>query len=49
VPASGGTLVEPTPQALGDALLAFFAGSLPLKPRISAVPWSDVADVVERA
>jgi glycosyltransferase involved in cell wall biosynthesis len=47
VPASGGKLVEPTPTALGQALGDFFAGSLPLEPAISTVPWSEVADAVE--
>ena len=48
VPASGGQLVDPEPAALGEALVAFFSGSLPLEPMVSTVPWSDVADAVER-
>ncbi len=48
VPASGGALVEPTPQALAEALRDYFAGKLPLEPRVSTVPWPDVADAVER-
>ena len=47
VPASGGALVEPRPEALGDALVDFFAGRLRLEPRISTVPWPDVAEAVE--
>jgi glycosyltransferase involved in cell wall biosynthesis len=48
VPASGGALVEPTPDALGHALEDYFAGRLDLHPRISTVPWPDVAEAVER-
>jgi glycosyltransferase involved in cell wall biosynthesis len=48
VPASGGALVGPTPEALGEALRSYFAGELELSPRISTVPWADVADAVER-
>ena len=47
VPASGGALVEPTPAALGDALVRFFRGELPLEPRLSLRPWSQVAETVE--
>ena len=47
VPASGGALVEPTPTALGEALARFFAGELRLEPRLSTVPWEDVATAVE--
>jgi glycosyltransferase involved in cell wall biosynthesis len=46
--ASGGALVEPSSTALGAALLDFFAGRLPLEPRISTLPWPDVAASVER-
>ena len=46
--ASGGAAVEPTPTALGNALTRFFDGSLVLEPRISTVPWQDVAEAVER-
>jgi len=48
VPASGGALVEPTPHALAEALRDYFAGKLVLEPRVSTVPWAEVADVVER-
>ena len=47
VPASGGHLVEPNPDALAEALIAFFKGDLVLTPIPSLVPWADVADVVE--
>jgi len=47
VEASGGALVEPSPTDLGDALGRFFAGTLPLSPTISTVPWPQVADTVE--
>jgi glycosyltransferase involved in cell wall biosynthesis len=46
--ASGGATVEPRPAALGDALIRFFEGSLELEPRISTVPWAEVADAIER-
>lgn len=45
--ASGGALVDPTPEALGRALVDFFSGSLILEPRVSTVPWTEVADAVE--
>jgi glycosyltransferase involved in cell wall biosynthesis len=48
VPASGGALVEPTPQALANALREFFAGRLELNPRVSTVAWAEVAELVER-
>lgn len=48
VPASGGALVQPTPPALGEALRAYFAGELELEPRVSTVPWPEVAELVER-
>ncbi|PWU25607.1 MAG: glycosyltransferase family 1 protein [Candidatus Rokuibacteriota bacterium] len=47
IPASGGALVEPNPNALGRALIDFFAGRLPLEPRLSTVPWPEVAARVE--
>jgi len=47
VAASGGALVEPSPKALGDALVRYFRTELPLEPRLSLRPWSDVADAVE--
>jgi glycosyltransferase involved in cell wall biosynthesis len=45
--ASGGATVEPTPKALAEGLSAFFAGELSLEPRVSTVPWSEVAAVFE--
>jgi glycosyltransferase involved in cell wall biosynthesis len=48
VPASGGALVDPTPEALGTALADFFSGELELRPRVSTVPWPEVAATVER-
>jgi glycosyltransferase involved in cell wall biosynthesis len=48
IAASGGALVAPGPEALGTALLDFFAGRLTLEPRISTLPWPDVAASVER-
>lgn len=47
IPASGGHLVEPTPQALGRALVRFFSGDLILRPTVSTVAWPEVAKVVE--
>jgi glycosyltransferase involved in cell wall biosynthesis len=46
--ASGGATVEHSPAALGEALTRFFEGSLKLEPRISTVPWPEVAEAVER-
>lgn len=48
IPASGGALVEPKPELLGKALADLFSGGLDLKPKISTVPWPDVAATVER-
>lgn len=48
VVASGGALVEPNPEALGQALIHFFSGRLSLEPRPSTVPWHEVAEAVER-
>ena len=48
VPASGGTLVDPRPEALADALMNFFSGRLCLTPAISTAPWPEVAVAVER-
>jgi glycosyltransferase involved in cell wall biosynthesis len=48
VRASGGALVAPTSASLGKALKDFFAGSLQLEARVSTVPWTQVALVVER-
>ena len=47
VAASGGALVEPSPDALGDALVRFFRHELQLEPKPSLRPWSDVAAAVE--
>jgi glycosyltransferase involved in cell wall biosynthesis len=48
VSASGGALVEPSPTALGSALVDFFNGELHLEPAISTVSWSEVAARIER-
>jgi glycosyltransferase involved in cell wall biosynthesis len=48
VEASGGALVCPSPEALGEALVRFFSGRLRLDPRPSTVPWPEVAEAVER-
>ena len=48
VPASGGALVDPSPEALGRGLVDFFSGGLRLEPRVSTVPWAEVALSVER-
>jgi glycosyltransferase involved in cell wall biosynthesis len=48
IPASGGALVEPSPAELGAALVDFFSGRLVLEPRVSTVPWAEVALSVER-
>jgi len=45
--ASGGALVEPTPEAMSSALSDFFAGRLRLEPRPSTVPWPEVTSVIE--
>jgi glycosyltransferase involved in cell wall biosynthesis len=45
--ASGGELTEPHPSALADALIRFLSGELELRPRVSTVPWPEVADAVE--
>jgi glycosyltransferase involved in cell wall biosynthesis len=47
IAASGGALVEPTPEALAEALRAFFSGRLSLEATESIVPWSHVAAAVE--
>jgi glycosyltransferase involved in cell wall biosynthesis len=47
VPASGGHLVEPNPQALARALTDFFSGDLTITPTSSIVTWPAVADAVE--
>jgi glycosyltransferase involved in cell wall biosynthesis len=48
VQASGGALVDQSPQALGRALVDFFSGRLHLEARPSTVPWPEVAEVVEQ-
>src|SRR5262249_20409454 len=48
IDASAGAIVEPTPQALGESLVAFFRGDLRLEARVSTLPWSDVAAAFER-
>jgi len=48
IPASGGALVDPDPNALGQALVDFFSGRLRLRPVNPLVPWAEVADVVEQ-
>jgi glycosyltransferase involved in cell wall biosynthesis len=48
VRASGGALVDATSDALGEALVDFFSGRLRLEPRLSTVPWPEVAEIVER-
>lgn len=47
IPASGGHLVEPNPDAMAAALIQFFRGELKIDPIESLVPWSVVADAVE--
>jgi glycosyltransferase involved in cell wall biosynthesis len=47
IPASGGLLVDPAPSALAVALRELFDGSLELRPKISTVPWPEVATSVE--
>jgi glycosyltransferase involved in cell wall biosynthesis len=48
IPASGGALIDPDQRALGQALTDFFSGRLELRPVHSLVPWTDVAEIVER-
>jgi glycosyltransferase involved in cell wall biosynthesis len=47
IQASGGALVDPRPEALAEALRAFFSGRLELRPSVSTLPWSEVAAAVE--
>jgi glycosyltransferase involved in cell wall biosynthesis len=47
VPASGGHLVDPSPEALAGALGDLFDGTLDVRPRISTQSWDAVADAVE--
>jgi glycosyltransferase involved in cell wall biosynthesis len=47
IAASGGLSVEPDPAALGEALVELFAGRVELTPRVSTVPWAEVAAAVE--
>jgi glycosyltransferase involved in cell wall biosynthesis len=48
VEASGGALVDPSPDALGQALTDYFSGRIGLHPRLSTVPWPEVGEAVER-
>ena len=48
ISASGGALVNPNPAALAEALGRFFLGELELQPRVSTVPWDEVATLVEQ-
>jgi glycosyltransferase involved in cell wall biosynthesis len=48
VEASGGALVDPNPEALGEALADYFSGRIDLQPRLSTVPWAEVGEAVER-
>ncbi|MGH3136266.1 MAG: glycosyltransferase family 4 protein [Gaiellaceae bacterium] len=48
VSASGGALVEPSPEALGKALVGYLDGELILEPKISTVDWPEVAAHIER-
>jgi glycosyltransferase involved in cell wall biosynthesis len=48
IPASGGAVVEPRPNALAEALGEFFSGRLRLRAIPSGVPWPEVAAAVER-
>jgi glycosyltransferase involved in cell wall biosynthesis len=47
IEASGGALVEPSPESLAQALREYFSGRLVLRPTVSTVPWPDVATAVE--
>ena len=42
-----GMLVEPTPAALGAALVSFFSGDTTLVPTHAVGTWDDVADAIE--
>lgn len=48
IAAAGGHVVEPSPDALGQALVRFFRGELALSPRAGTSTWPEVADAVER-
>jgi glycosyltransferase involved in cell wall biosynthesis len=48
IPASGGLLVEPRPEALARALVDFLSGGVALHPAVSTAPWPEVAAAVER-
>jgi glycosyltransferase involved in cell wall biosynthesis len=48
IPASGGLLVEPRPEALARALVDVLSGRFALQPVPSTVPWSEVAVAVEK-
>jgi glycosyltransferase involved in cell wall biosynthesis len=47
ITASGGALVDPNPESLGQALVEFFSGRLRLQPVDSTVPWPEVARIIE--
>jgi glycosyltransferase involved in cell wall biosynthesis len=47
IPASGGALVEPRPEELGQAVTRLFSGDLSLSPTPSTKPWPVVAAHVE--
>lgn len=47
IPMSGGHVVTENPEALGDALIAFFQGRLNLTPKIATQEWSSVARQIE--
>ena len=48
IPASGGLLVEPRPEALARALVDVLSFRVALQPAVSTVPWPEVAAAVER-
>jgi glycosyltransferase involved in cell wall biosynthesis len=47
IEASGGAVVDPSPESLAEALRDYFSGSLVLRARVSTLPWPDVAATVE--
>jgi glycosyltransferase involved in cell wall biosynthesis len=47
IQASGGAVVDSSPESLAQALMDYFSGSLVLRPAVSTVPWPDVAAAVE--
>ena len=48
IPMSGGHIVKCDPNALGAALVDFFAGDLTLTPRIGTQSWESVCEQIER-